>query len=129
MSADLDDYRWLIDEEAGKWLAELASASGSLLQQTTRLRKYFSAERAHLLLEQVELRRRGMKKFSAASRMFFTRIGLEQATDQAIATYKNGRFPLDQSRADLCCDGLVGSLFETDACKEHARRGRDRKST
>jgi hypothetical protein len=110
MPANLDDYRWLIGDEAGKWLVELASATGSLLQQTSRLRKHFSPERAHLLLEQVELRRRAVKKFSAADRMFFTQVGLEQATDEVVATYKNVRFPLDQLRADLCC-GIGGDLL------------------
>lgn len=110
MPPNLDDYRWLMDEEASGWLTELASAPGSLLQQTSRLRKHFSPARAHLLLEQVELRRRGVKKFSVAGRMFFTPIGLEQATDEIVANYKSRRFPLDQPRVDLCC-GIGGDLF------------------
>src|SRR5262249_54860848 len=110
MPANLDDYRWLIGAEAGKWLSELAIASGSLLQQTSRLRKHLSTERGHLLLEQVELRRRAANKFSAASEMFFTAVGLEQATDEVVATYKSKRLPFDRPRADLCC-GIGGDLL------------------
>ena len=51
---------------------ELASAAGSLLQQTSRLRKHFSAERSHLLLEQVDLAARREEIFGRISHVLHT---------------------------------------------------------
>ena len=42
--------------------------------------------------------------------MFFTRLGLEQATDAWVARYKATRFPAGQLLADLCC-GIGGDLM------------------
>ena len=42
--------------------------------------------------------------------MFFTPLGLEQATDEFVAAYKASRFPPAQAVADLCC-GLGGDLL------------------
>lgn len=61
------------------------------------------------MLEQVGLRRRAREKFRHAERTYFTSRGLEQATDDAIASYKAGRFPGGQLVADLCC-GIGGDL-------------------
>jgi hypothetical protein len=68
-----------------------------------------SAARAHLVVEQVELRERACDKFALAERMFFTRKGLEQATDEQIAAHKAARFPAG-SIADLCC-GMGGDAI------------------
>jgi hypothetical protein len=88
------------------------------------LRGQLPATRAHLLLEQVELRRRAADKFTPAARMFFTRTALEQATDEQTAGYKAQRFTLQRAGsrapsrsdgrtpiwADLCC-GIGGDLL------------------
>jgi hypothetical protein len=109
----LDDYRWLVSETAQPWLVrvgeELIAAGGPSAALLARLRKDLSAARAHLIVEQVELRRRAREKFSLADRMFFTRKGLEQATDEQVAAHKASRFPQD-SIADLCC-GIGGDLL------------------
>jgi hypothetical protein len=63
-----------------------------------------------LLLEQVELRKRAKRKFSDAHWLFFTRRGLEQATDEVIAAYKAERFGRHPRIADLCC-GIGGDLM------------------
>jgi THUMP domain-containing protein len=76
----------------------------------SRLRKDLSHERAHLVTEQVELRRRARDKFSLAEQMFFTRKGLEQATDELIAAYKAQRFQAGKPIVDLCC-GIGGDLI------------------
>lgn len=108
---ELDDYRWLLGDEGRSWIAQVAADTQPLVVQTTRLRKRLSARRTHLVLEQVELRRRaGEKFFDAAERMFFTRVGLEQATDQIVARYKARRFPAGGPVADLCC-GIGGDLL------------------
>ncbi|MCR4415284.1 MAG: class I SAM-dependent methyltransferase [Thermoguttaceae bacterium] len=116
MALSLDDYRWLIGPEAAKWLARAAADTRSLPARLSRLRGSIGAERARLVLEQVELRARARAKFSQADRMFFTRVGLEQASDEWIAAYKARRFPSRQPVADLCC-GLGGDLMAL------ARRG------
>jgi len=108
---DYEDYRWLVGDAAGHALATLASCSGELLQEASRLRREHSTARVHLLLEQVELRRRGRGKFADADRMFFTALGLEQATDQGTAAYKALRFRRCETGPvwDLCC-GIGGDL-------------------
>lgn len=107
---DLADYRWLLGEEGRRWIAQLAGNCQPSVAETERMRKQLSARQTHLVLEQVELRRRGREKFVDAERMFFTRVGLEQATDQFVARYKASRFPADQPVADLCC-GIGGDLL------------------
>ncbi|MBP86573.1 MAG: hypothetical protein CMJ64_07655 [Planctomycetaceae bacterium] len=77
---------------------------------TKQLRKNLSADRTHLILEQIELRKRAVAKFRAAERMFFTRQLLEQATDERIAEYKAKRFAAGDRVADLCC-GIGGDLL------------------
>jgi hypothetical protein len=74
------------------------------------LRSELTAERAHLVLEQVALRERARKKFSAAERLFFTPLSLEQATDQWIAAHKALRFAVDRPVVDFCC-GIGGDLM------------------
>jgi len=123
--SDVADYVWLTGDEACAILVDLADDHTPLHSLTARLRRSFTAPRTHLLLEQVELRRRAKVKFENADRMFFTRIGLEQATDQWVAAYKASRV-LDQRAAasarlslsnaaptrviaDLCC-GIGGDL-------------------
>ena len=50
------------------------------------------------------------EKFAAAERMFFTPLGLEQATDEVVAACKAERFPAGGPLADLCC-GVGGDLL------------------
>jgi hypothetical protein len=106
----IDDYRWLVSDAAERYLADAATGTSSLVAQTQQLRKDLSPERAHLILEQVELRQRAGRKFSQTSQMYFTRQLLEQATDERIAAYKASRFPAQRSSADLCC-GIGGDLL------------------
>ncbi|MHB8970980.1 MAG: THUMP-like domain-containing protein [Pirellulaceae bacterium] len=110
MTGPLDDYRWLISEDAALWLTRLAECTDPSVAQVRQLRQALTAERTRLVLEQSELRRRAVVKFESAARMFFTRAGLEQATDQWIARQKARRFPTGRAVADLCC-GLGGDLF------------------
>jgi hypothetical protein len=108
--AELADYEWLTGPVAAERLRDLASCDAPLHTVATRLRRDLSAERVHLLLEQVELRRRATAKFSRADAMFFTRLGLEQATDEWIAAHKARRFDGRGPIADLCC-GVGGDLI------------------
>jgi hypothetical protein len=112
VAAPFEDYRWLVSEAARPWLAiaHEEASSGTSVALLSRLRKNLSAEQAHLVVEQVGLRQRAREKFSLADQMFFTRKGLEQATDEQLATYKAARFPAGDSIADLCC-GIGGDLI------------------
>src|SRR5262245_19577967 len=88
---DLADYQWLTESKAAELLTELAADPAPLHTVVARLRSQLTATRAHLLLEQIELRRRAAEKFTHADRMFFTRTALEQATDEQTAAYKANR--------------------------------------
>jgi hypothetical protein len=120
---DLADYRWLTGNEAAAVLADLAADTTPVHTLVAQLRKQFTATKTHLLMEQTELRRRAASKFTQPHRMFFTRHGLEQATDEWVATYKTSRFHVVESLrdsqshltaftniADLCC-GIAGDLM------------------
>src|SRR6266481_1872322 len=79
MAATIDDYRWLVSDAAAPWLTiarnaragyrglrSKAQPGAAAVQLLTRLRKDLSAERAHLIIEQLELRQRAREKFSWA---------------------------------------------------------------
>jgi hypothetical protein len=108
------DYRWLVGPEAAKVFAKVAEQFGpdaaDALRISNFLHRDLAPERARLVVEQIELRRRAEAKFSQADRMFFTRIGLEQATDQWVADYKAQRFAPGVPLADLC-SGIGGDLL------------------
>jgi SAM-dependent methyltransferase len=123
--SDIAEYQWLTGSEAAAYLAELAASQKPLHIAIERLRRHLPPIKAHLLLEQVELRHRAKDKFTAADLMFFTRVGLEQATDEWVARYKAARFASvragssstpaiapakPRAIADLCC-GIGGDLI------------------
>lgn len=109
----LEAYRWLIGDEAGRWLQKVAAdlAGQPPLPRTVQaLRAQLGPERTALILEQVELRAKARDKFSRADELFFTRRGLEQATDEVLANYKAQRFAECTGIADLCC-GIGGDAM------------------
>src|SRR6187549_582396 len=86
LTATVDDFQWLVSEAALPWLELASGGCGSRSESpkgeattrlVARLRKELTAERTHLVVEQVELRARACEKFGQAARMFFTRKGLE----------------------------------------------------
>ncbi len=106
----LANGRWLTSSAAKRYFALAGDAALSELQRSDRLRRELSPERARLVLEQVALRRRAREKFSAAERMFFAPVALEQATDEQVARYKAKRFAGGSLALDLCC-GIGGDLL------------------
>jgi THUMP domain-containing protein len=82
---------------------------GEALAVGTRLRARFPAELVAAALAQHELRVRGAAKFSKAAEMWFTRGGLEQASGEALARHRAGRYATFGVVADLCC-GIAGDL-------------------
>lgn len=101
---------WLLGDEAASWLEHLRTADQPPHQIITQLRKHLTAEQAHRVMELAELRGRAAQKFTAAERMFFTRVSYEQASDQWIARHKSARFANRRSVADLCC-GVGGDAL------------------
>lgn len=112
MSRSLEDYRWLVTRQGLDALrkAEELFRSHPLHVAAGRLRRDVSADRARLLLEQCELRQRARAKFPFAQRLFFTRRGLEQASDWWTGLFKAQRFAGGEPGADLCC-GIGGDLL------------------
>src|SRR4051812_35875989 len=107
--SELADIEWLTGNEAHALLAELAGNTAPLHTIIAKLRGQLSATRTHLLVEQTELRRRAAAKFTHPELLYFTRVGLEQATDEWVAAYKANRIKAHRI-ADLCC-GIGGDLM------------------
>src|SRR4030095_14144015 len=90
-------------------IPEGALEPGEALALGTRWRERFPAERVAAALAQQELRVRAVAKFSAASRMWFTRDGLEQASGEALAAHRADRYAGFAVVSDVCC-GIGGDL-------------------
>lgn len=103
--------RWLTGPEAVAPLADHADAEATPAA-VARLRRTLTVEHAAAVLDQAALRRRASAKFGRAERMFFTRVGLEQATDEWIARYKAGRIApvVGDGRVAEVCSGVGGDL-------------------
>ncbi|MDO4574518.1 MAG: hypothetical protein Q4D98_04830 [Planctomycetia bacterium] len=108
----VSDAAWLVSAEAETLLKEKKLAELDAFHRLTWLREKagISPERAGLVANLWELRRRGAEKFPRSDAMFFTPVGLEQATDAFLAEYKAKRFPEGVPVADLCC-GIGGDLL------------------
>ena len=103
----------LLSTEGQALLAELAASkptSDGAIALITRLRKRHSATLVSAAIETAELRRRAESKFSNASRMYFTRPGLEQASSERMARHHASRYEPFARVADLCC-GVGGDLI------------------
>lgn len=99
--------RAILDELAGEPLSP-----DTRLATATRLRTQLEPELAAAALEMALLRQRATRKFRLADRMFFTRDGLEQATAEAIAAHRAGRYATAgvHTIADLGC-GIGGDAL------------------
>lgn len=85
------------------------SRVGTDLRLGAELRAAYPVELVVDALAQHELRLRAQAKFSRALEMYFTRPGLEQASGEAIAGHRSGRYAGAETVADLCC-GIGGDL-------------------
>lgn len=114
--ANLADYEWLTSAAAEPWLALVDESSAALHQLLQKLRKNLTAERARLVIEQMEARTRAKEKFGDwASRMYFSDLALQQSTDRWIARYKASRLPQQAQVVDYCC-GIGGDLLGFAQC-------------
>lgn len=103
---DLRDLDWLCGEGAPVLERWTRDAPGDPLEAVTLLRRELGRERAALVLEQVGLRRRAVRKFGReALGMLFTRKLLEQASGPDVGAFKARRLASTGAAtvADLCC--------------------------
>jgi hypothetical protein len=95
-------------------LGDLPADGAAAVRLGTELRRHHPAELVAAALTQHELRDRAVAKFSRASRMLFTRDGLEQASAEPVARHRAARLaaavPAEALVADLCT-GIGGDLI------------------
>jgi hypothetical protein len=109
----LSQYRWLLSDDGASLLATVRdrlAAGESVLRVSERLRRDHDAGIVALAITQAQLRIQAATKFTDASRLLFTREGLEQATSDRIARHRSGRFEDFDRVVDLCC-GIGGDLM------------------
>jgi THUMP domain-like/RNA cap guanine-N2 methyltransferase len=80
-----------------------------------RLRRDYPADLVAAVIGLLELRQRGLAKFTRAAEMYFTRSGLEQASAEVVARHHARRYAAFGQVADLCC-GIGGDLVALAAC-------------
>ena len=116
---DVQHYQWLTSSTADAPLTQLAQTAPVSPGQFAKLREQFGQIRAEILVTQSKLRKRSLEKFSIGSEMFFTETGLQQATDETIASFKahqiKQQFPQVGHVTDLCC-GIGGDLMALAQC-------------
>ena len=86
------------NERIFELIRQNSSAELSLQRQ---LRQEFDDDVVRAALTLCELRKKAETKFSRAAAMWFDRVGLEQATTEAVARHKARRF--SGGVWDLCC--------------------------
>ena len=112
----MDDGWWidaLQSTEGQRLLDEItrhAVAPENELRLVTALRQRYPARLVSAALVQTELRLRARSKFTHASRMFFSRDGLEQASSERMARHHAKRLAPFASVGDLCT-GIGGDLI------------------
>ncbi|WP_124039221.1 hypothetical protein [Neoactinobaculum massilliense] len=106
----LETAEWLVSPAGRAAYEQAASAPLESLAATSYLRRAgYSAERSAALLTLRDLRAQAVTKFGpAAARMFFTRMGLEQATRATVAAHHAYRLRQARSVVDLGC-GIGGA--------------------
>lgn len=106
-------YRRLASLDGAALLQALASADEKhAAAAAARARKIADAELTAAALATVFARKRALAsgKFPAASSMFFTRAGYEQASSEAVARHRAERFAGFGVVVDLCC-GIGGDTL------------------
>lgn len=127
---DLATFRALLAPEGQRALAvagALVAEGVAELTALTRLRRDYPVALAAAAFEQAALRRRAVAggKFPQADRLYFTRDGLEQATGEAIARHRAGRYAPFGVMADLGC-GIGGDAIALAADHRVVAIDRDR---
>ncbi len=107
MTITLDDLAFLTSAEGERVLNRLAGedlSDENTLKLITSLRRELSVTQAAAALEQAQLRRKAVRKFGDdASKMYFTREALEQASDPLACRYRTLEVFPSQYIVDSCC--------------------------
>ncbi len=106
---DEAEHAVLATDEGRSLLVEVSPVVKPTPRDLARWRKFAPPEVVSAAIRLAEARRRGAAKFSRADRMWLDRIGLEQATAEAVATHKAGRFA-GSDVFDLC-SGIGGDAI------------------
>ena len=107
----LADYRWLVSPDGRALFGRAPRPSPTSLPGQRRLRADLTADRARPRRRTSRPAGAGSQKIrQTPERLFFTPVGLEQATDGWTAAYKAGRFPAGGRVIDFCC-GIGGDLM------------------
>jgi THUMP domain-like/RNA cap guanine-N2 methyltransferase len=86
----------------------IARSPAAELALQAELRETYPDDIVPLAIQIAELRRRAASRFARAERMWFDRVGLEQATSEIVARHKARRFSGEID--DLCC-GIGGDTI------------------
>ncbi len=101
---------FLLSDAGRTVLSSIGEGTGDTLTIGTRLRKHYTDIDPAFLAAAMELadaRRLGVRKFTRARDMYFTRESLEQATGENVAAHRAERFSGLESVCDLCA-GIGG---------------------
>jgi len=109
MSRPLSDWdRWMGLRRTPELLLAVEEGAEAELGLQDRLRKTFDADLVRTVFRLQDARVRSVTRFSRGEEMWFDRIGLEQATGEAVANHKAKRFT--GPTWDLCC-GIGGDAL------------------
>ncbi|MCB9882197.1 MAG: hypothetical protein H6834_10425 [Planctomycetes bacterium] len=106
---DFPIARALVSEEV-QTLVELFGSEQDALALQTKLRNFLPPKIAQAATELVDLRQRGRGKFTRSNQMYFTRDGLEVASNEVISRYRAKRLEGKGLVYDACC-GMGGDLI------------------
>ena len=114
MSITLDDLSFLSSDAGERVLSRLADEDlrdERTLALITSLRRDLSGQQAGAALELARLRKKAVSKFGDdASKLYFTREALEQASDPLIRGYRARSFSSGWQIVDACCGIGADSL-------------------
>ena len=123
---DESTARFLVSDEGGRLLDEVAALSGDAPVRVLTLRKRgLAPEIAAGAVDVVEARRRARPRFPDASRLFFTGEALAQATSPVLAAYHASRLAPFGRVADLGCGVGIDALALAEAGAQVAAIDRD----
>ena len=107
MTITLDDLGFLSSEAGERVLSRLADEDlreENTLKLITSLRKDLSPQQAGSVLELARLRKKAVSKFGDdASKLYFTKDALEQASDPLVRRYRTLEVFSGQNIVDACC--------------------------
>ena len=108
MVPTLAQLEWLASPEGCQVCSEMAADRPADTPKTIeQWRQRLEPEQVSTAWSQVLLRSSAKSKFSRAEQMLLDRVGMEQSSDEVVATHKAKRFAGFASITDLCC-GIGG---------------------